>query len=166
MPTLLIIDDNESVRESLRHVFMRQGYTVLVASGGEAGLALFAKNGADAALVDINMPVLTGIEVCRLLLSQTLPGGRKLPVWLMTGAIGAYAEEQGLAAGAIKVLHKPFDIPGFVRELQARLQAEARFPFPTITRRSRETSAASRRAKPDSCSYPRITRIETNFSAD
>ncbi|MEO7414794.1 MAG: response regulator, partial [Opitutaceae bacterium] len=70
MPTLLIIDDNESVRESLKHVFMRRGYNVVVAPGGEAGLALYAKGGVDAALVDINMPGLNGIEVCEMLHRQ------------------------------------------------------------------------------------------------
>lgn len=117
MPTLLIIDDNESVRESLKHVFMRRGYAVVVADGGEAGLALHAQGGIDAALVDINMPGLNGIEVCALLHRQMATRGQKIPVWLMTGAIGSNAEDRGIAAGALAVLHKPFDIPAFTREL-------------------------------------------------
>lgn len=121
MSTLLIVDDNESVRESLKHVFMRRGYEVVVAEGGEAGLALHAKGGIDAALVDINMPGLNGVEVCRLIHLQAEAGARKIPVWLMTGAIGASAEERGLAAGAIAVLHKPFDILAFTRDLDAQL---------------------------------------------
>lgn len=122
MPTLLIIDDNESVRESLKHVFMRLGYAVVTAEGGEAGLEICAKGGIDAAIVDINMPGLNGVEVCRLLLNQARVAGRKIPVWLMTGAIGAYAEERGLAAGALGVLHKPFDIQEFKRELEGQLR--------------------------------------------
>jgi CheY-like chemotaxis protein len=121
MPTLLIVDDNESVRESLKHVFMRRGYAVVVAEGGEEGLALHAKGGVDAALVDINMPGLNGIDVCRLLHQQAENGAPKIPVWLMTGAIGANAEERGLAAGALAVLHKPFDILAFTRDLDAQL---------------------------------------------
>ena len=117
MSTLLIIDDNESVRESLKHVFMRRGYAVVVADGGEAGLALHAKGGVDAALVDINMPGLNGIEVCALLHRQMATRGQKIPVWLMTGAIGSNAEDRGIAAGALAVLHKPFDISAFTREL-------------------------------------------------
>lgn len=123
MSTLLIVDDNESVRESLKHVFMRRGYEVVVAEGGEAGLALHGKGGIDAALVDINMPGLNGVEVCRLLHQQAENGARKIPVWLMTGAIGANAEERGLAAGAVAVLHKPFDILAFTRALDAQLAA-------------------------------------------
>jgi CheY-like chemotaxis protein len=121
MPTLLIIDDNESVRESLKHVFVRRDYTVVTAEGGEAGLALHAKGGIDAALVDINMPGLDGIDVCRLLHRQAEGGARKIPVWLMTGAIGPNAAERGLAAGALAVLHKPFDILAFTRDLDAQL---------------------------------------------
>jgi CheY-like chemotaxis protein len=121
MTTLLIIDDNESVRESLKHVFMRRGYTVVVAAGGEPGLALHAKGGIDAALIDINMPGMNGVEACRLLHCQMETAARKIPVWLMTGAIGPDVEELGLAAGALAVLHKPFDILAFTRELDAQL---------------------------------------------
>jgi CheY-like chemotaxis protein len=126
MSTLLIIDDNESVRESLKHVFMRLGYAVVTAEGGEAGLGLCAKGGIDAAIVDINMPGMNGVEVCRLMLDQTRTAGKKIPVWLMTGAIGAYAEERGLAAGALRVLHKPFDIQEFKRELEEQLRESTR----------------------------------------
>ena len=123
MPTLLIIDDNESVRESLKHVFMRRGYSVVVAEGGQAGLAIYAKGGIDAALVDINMPGMDGIEVCRVLQTASENGVPKIPVWLMTGAIGANASERGLAVGAVSVMHKPFDILAFTRELDAQLAA-------------------------------------------
>jgi CheY-like chemotaxis protein len=126
MSTLLIIDDNESVRESLKHVFMRFGYAVAVAENGEAGLELYTRGGIDAAIIDINMPGLNGVEVCRLLLSQTQTAGKKTPVWLMTGAIGAYAEERGLAAGALGVLHKPFDFQIFKRELEEQLRENSR----------------------------------------
>jgi len=96
-----------------------------VAANGEAGLALFAKSGADAAIVDINMPGHNGVEVCRMLGEQARRSGRKLPVWLMTGAIGAYVEELGLKAGALKVLHKPFNISEFTAELDEQLRSEA-----------------------------------------
>jgi CheY-like chemotaxis protein len=125
MPTLLIIDDNESVRESLKHVFMRRGYSVAIAPGGEAGLTLHAKGGIDAALVDINMPGMNGIDVCRMMHRQMEAEGRKIPVWLMTGAIGPNAEEMGMAAGAQAVMHKPFDILAFTRDLDAQLAAGA-----------------------------------------
>jgi CheY-like chemotaxis protein len=130
MPTLLIIDDNESVRESLKHVFSRRGYEVVVADGGEAGLAIYARGGVDAALVDINMPGMNGLEVCRLLLVQARATGQELPVWLMTGAIGAHAEEAAAAAGALAVLHKPFDIAAFTSDLDARVKSTAEFAAP------------------------------------
>src|SRR5262245_13517111 len=98
MPTLLIIDDIESVRESLRHVFTRFGFNVLVAETGEAGLALYAKGGVDVALVDINMPGLNGVQVCRLMHERPPVPGKRIPVWLMTGAIAGYIEDLGLEA--------------------------------------------------------------------
>jgi DNA-binding response OmpR family regulator len=125
MPTLLIIDDIESVRESLKHVFSRYGYTVVVAESGEAGLALYAKGGIDAALVDINMPGLNGVQVCRMICEQAAKvgkPGKTFPIWLMTGAIAGYIEDLGLEAGALEVLHKPFDIQKFADDLAEQLK--------------------------------------------
>lgn len=122
MPTLLIIDDIESVRESLKHVFSRYGFTVVVADSGEAGLALYAKGGIDAALVDINMPGISGIQVCRTFNEQAQAAGKTFPVWLMTGAIAGYVEDMGLDAGALAVLHKPFDFGKFARDLEEQLK--------------------------------------------
>lgn len=124
MPTLLIIDDNESVRESLKHVFSRHGYTVVVAESGETGLGLYVKGGIDAALIDINMPGINGVETCRLLQIEARASGREIPVWLMTGAIGSLIEGRGIEAGALAVLHKPFNIPEFVRDLNRRMKIE------------------------------------------
>lgn len=121
MPTLLIIDDNESVRESLSHVFSRRGFTVSLAEGGAAGLAVYGRGGIDAALIDINMPGMDGIEVCRLLQEQARKAGHKIPTWLMTGAIGGYGLEAAMSAGAEAVLHKPFDIGSFTRDLESKL---------------------------------------------
>jgi CheY-like chemotaxis protein len=126
MPTLLIIDDNESVRESLKHVFSRYGYTVVVAESGEAGLGLYAKGGIDAALVDINMPGMNGVETCRLLHTEARGSGREIFVWLMTGAIGSLIEGRGLEAGALAVLHKPFNMAEFVRDLDQRVKSRTR----------------------------------------
>jgi DNA-binding response OmpR family regulator len=126
MPTLLIIDDNESVRTTLGHVFARLGYTVHVAHNGEAGLALFAEKNIDVALVDINMPGLNGVQVCRAICMQAKAAGKEFPVWLMTGAIGGYVEDLGIDAGAIAVLHKPFDIQQFNRDVERRLRGETK----------------------------------------
>jgi DNA-binding response OmpR family regulator len=128
MPTLLIIDDNQSVRHTLKHIFTRAGYTVIDAENGAAGLALFGEKGADAALVDINMPGLNGVEVCTLLCVQARETGRCLPVWLMTGAPGVDVERLGVDAGAIEVLHKPFDVPKLMRDLAERVKLGADRP--------------------------------------
>lgn len=122
MPTLLVIDDNDSVRKTLRHIIERSGYTVLVGDNGTSGLALFDQSGADAAIVDINMPGIDGIEVCRQLKERTAAKGQNFPVWLMTGAPGADVERLAAEAGAIAVLHKPFDIPRLLREITERLK--------------------------------------------
>jgi CheY-like chemotaxis protein len=131
MSTLLIIDDIESVRESLAHVFARYGYTVVVAESGEAGLARYAQGGVDAALVDINMPGLNGVQVCRIITEQAQAAGKTFPIWLMTGAIAGYVEDLGLDAGAIAVLHKPFDFQKFANDLAEQLKKKSPPPSGT-----------------------------------
>jgi DNA-binding response OmpR family regulator len=130
MPILLIIDDNESVRTTLGHVFARLGYTVHVAENGEIGLAMFAEKNIDAALVDINMPGLNGVQVCRAMCMQAKAANRSFPVWLMTGAIGGYVEDLGIDAGALAVLHKPFDLQQFDRDVRQRLKQGETTPAP------------------------------------
>ena len=106
--TLLVIDDNDSVRESLRFLFMRRGYTVLVAENGPQGIAVAAQHAIDGALVDVNMPGMNGIDVCRALRAHAAQQGRDLPVWMMTGARTPDLARLAQDAGALALLGKPF----------------------------------------------------------
>jgi DNA-binding response OmpR family regulator len=128
MPTLLIIDDNESVRDTLGLVFARLGHVVHVAENGEVGLTIFAAKTIDAAIVDINMPGINGVEVCRQICDRSLTAGRKVPVWLMTGAIGWDVERFATGAGALAVLHKPFDTAELNRQIEQRLGVRVEVP--------------------------------------
>jgi CheY-like chemotaxis protein len=121
MPTLLVIDDQESVLDTLRHVLTAQGFTVAVAENGAAGLALFDRLVIDGALVDIRMPGLNGVEVCRELRARAQQAGHDLPVWLITGSCTAELRRLAAAAGAVTVLTKPFNLAELGRELNTRL---------------------------------------------
>jgi CheY-like chemotaxis protein len=116
--TLLIIDDNKSVRESLRFLIMRRGYTVFVAENGLEGIALAAQVRADGALVDVNMPGMNGIEVCRALREQAAASGRQIAVWIMTGARTPQVTKQAADAGALTVFGKPFDFADLFRRFE------------------------------------------------
>lgn len=108
--TMLVIDDERSVRETLRLLLDRRGYRVLVADNGPAGLELAAANRVDGAMVDIHMLGMDGVTVCRELRAQAAAAGRDFPVWLMSGARTSDVIKAGLAAGAAAVLGKPFNL--------------------------------------------------------
>lgn len=120
MRTLLVIDDNKSVREALRFLFLRRGYSVLLAENGPEGIALAGTQPVDGALIDVNMPGMNGVDVCRTLKTNALAAGRDLPVWMMTGARSPEVEKLALAAGALVLLAKPFDFADLFRRFEAQ----------------------------------------------
>jgi CheY-like chemotaxis protein len=128
--TLLVIDDNKSVRDSLRFLLLRRGYAVFVAENGADGIAIAAESNIDGALVDVNMPGMNGVEVCRALHAQAAARGRKISIWMMTGARTRELAAQAEQAGALCVLGKPFDFPDLFRRFDAAL-GKTEPPTPT-----------------------------------
>lgn len=119
--SLLIVDDNNSVRESLRLLLERRGYTVFVAAGGLEALALAAAHKFDGAVVDVNMPVMNGLAVCRTLRTRAAEAGWDFPVWMMTGARTPELERAAQESGALTVLTKPFDYAALFARFDERL---------------------------------------------
>jgi len=123
--TLLVIDDNISVRESLRFVLSRLGYDVLLAESGVEALAISRQHHVDGAMIDVNMPGMNGIEVCRVLRQEALLGGRALPVWMITGACSPEVAKLSTDAGALALLGKPFDVADLGRRLEEQFNPAA-----------------------------------------
>lgn len=115
MRRLLLVDDNESVLITLSTWLTQCGYEVVTARDGMQALTSIEMARVDAAIVDIHMPVIDGITLCRML--KRWPGLAGMPVWLMTGALTRELEHSAMAAGAFAVLRKPFRLP----ELEAML---------------------------------------------
>jgi len=115
--TLLVIEDDPDIVELLRYNLEREGFRVHVAGDGERGLDLAARNQPDLILLDLMLPGLAGLEVCRRL--RALEETRGTPVLILT----AKSEESdvviGLEMGADDYLTKPFS----PRELLARVRA-------------------------------------------
>jgi CheY-like chemotaxis protein len=120
---LLIVDDNEAVRESLRFLFMHRGYITAVASNGAEALALAEQQAFDGALVDVNMPGINGIAVCRSLHERAAQTGHKLAVWMMTGARTSALAQAAAEAGALALLAKPFDFDDLFRRFDEQFRA-------------------------------------------
>jgi CheY-like chemotaxis protein len=116
--TLLVVDDNRSVRESLKFLLLRRGYAVLVAENGPEAIATAQQHVIDGALVDVNMPGMNGVEVCRILREHATAAGRPIAVWMMTGARTPEVLKLAKEAGALDLLGKPFDLHALYRRFE------------------------------------------------
>jgi DNA-binding response OmpR family regulator len=115
--TLLVIEDDPDIVELLRYNLEREGYRVLVAMDGERGLADAARHHPDLILLDLMLPGLDGLEVCRRLRKQDPT--RATPVLVITAKSEETDVVLGLEMGADDYLTKPFS----PRELLARVRA-------------------------------------------
>ncbi|MFF1613276.1 response regulator transcription factor [Amycolatopsis sp. NPDC058278] len=112
---LVIVDDETAVQNSLSRTLRFEGYTVSIAGDGAAGLKLIRDASPDGVLLDVTMPVLGGLEVCRVLRAE----GNTVPVLMLTARTAVTDRVAGLDAGADDYLVKPFAL----QELLARVRA-------------------------------------------
>ena len=119
---ILVVDDDRAVRESLRRSLAFNGYSVELAQDGVEALDLIATDRPDALVLDVMMPRLDGLEVCRHLRST----GDDLPILVLTARDSVSERVAGLDAGADDYLSKPFAL----EELLARMRALLRRTTP------------------------------------
>jgi two-component system response regulator MprA len=112
---ILVVDDDRSVRESLRRSLAFNGYQVELASDGQSALDAVLAQRPDAMVLDVMMPRLDGLEVCR----RMRAAGDELPILVLTARDAVSDRVAGLDAGADDYLPKPFAL----EELLARLRA-------------------------------------------
>jgi two-component system response regulator MprA len=112
---LLVVDDDRGLRDVLRRALGLSGYEVRLAETGSGALAEIAATPPDAVVLDIGLPDIDGLEVCRLLRRE----GNRVPVLMLTARDAVSDRIDGLDAGADDYLVKPFDVD----ELRARLRA-------------------------------------------
>ncbi|HXV93781.1 MAG TPA: response regulator transcription factor [Pseudonocardia sp.] len=124
---ILVVDDDRAVRESLRRSLAFNGYDVDLATDGQAALEAVADKRPDAMVLDVMMPRVDGLEVCRRLRGS----GDELPILVLTARDAVSDRVAGLDAGADDYLPKPFAL----EELLARLRA-------LLRRRSTDDAAA------------------------
>jgi two-component system, OmpR family, response regulator MprA len=112
---VLIVDDDRALRDALRRALVLAGYDTTLVESGEGALAEVARSEPDAVVLDIGLPDVDGLEVCRRLRGA----GNRVPVLMLTARDAVEDRIDGLDAGADDYLVKPFD----VGELRARLRA-------------------------------------------
>jgi two-component system response regulator MprA len=112
---ILVIEDDDAVRSALRRALLLDGYEVVPAATGQEGLLKASTAVPDAIILDLGLPDIDGMEVCRRLRSLE----NRTPILMLTARDAIEDRVDGLEAGADDYLVKPYD----VRELQARLHA-------------------------------------------
>lgn len=112
--SLLVVEDDEGIRETTRYVLEDEGYDVDEAATGEQALERFARRAADCVLIDIVLPGMDGFECCRSLRRHS-----DVPIIMLTARTDSFDVVAGLEAGADDYVRKPFE----PKELAARIRA-------------------------------------------
>jgi DNA-binding response OmpR family regulator len=112
--TILVVDDESTLRETLAWNLERDGYRVVEAADGRTALERFRAEKPDLVLLDLMLPELSGVEVCRRIRAES-----DVPILMLTARDSEVDKIVGLEVGADDYVTKPFSL----RELQARVRA-------------------------------------------
>ena len=116
---ILYVEDNEDNIYVIKNRLGRAGYTILVATDGEQGVAMSAAERPDLILMDLRLPVLDGWEATRRIKAQ--PDTRHIPIIALTAHAMAGDREKALAAGCDDFDTKPVELPRLLEKVRALL---------------------------------------------
>ncbi|TDQ49970.1 response regulator transcription factor [Actinorugispora endophytica] len=119
--TVLIADDDRAIRESLERALQLEGYEVRVAADGVQALAAVHADPVDLLVLDVMMPGVDGLGVCRVLRAE----GDRTPILMLTARVETPDRVAGLDAGADDYLPKPFDLDELLARMRALLRRAA-----------------------------------------
>jgi CheY-like chemotaxis protein len=114
MKKILIVDDQADVLEILNEYFQMKGYHTLPALEGRTGLELYERENPAAAIIDIEMPVMNGIELTRQILSRKAD----FPIIIITAFIEKYSQTELLELGAKRIMMKPLNLLALGQEIE------------------------------------------------
>ena len=135
--TILVVDDEATLRETLVEALELEGYRAVAAADGREALAKFRSEQPDLVLLDLMLPELSGVEVCRILRAETA-----VPIVMLTARDSEVDKVVGLELGADDYVTKPFSL----RELTARIRG--------IFRRSERLAASTPPEPPPTVAVP------------
>ena len=118
--TILLVDDEDAIQKLLTYPLRKEGYEVVPARDGRQALDLFAESSYDLVVLDVMMPRLDGIEVCRRLRSRS-----QVPIIMLTARDDELDKVLGLELGADDYITKPFSIREFRSRVKALLRRAA-----------------------------------------
>ncbi|MDQ1359463.1 MAG: two-component system, OmpR family, response regulator MprA [Acidimicrobiaceae bacterium] len=145
---VLVVDDEPAVRQALDRALRFEGYETEMAADGLGALSAIAERPADAVVLDVAMPRVDGLEVCRRLRAA----GDPTPILLLTARVAVSERVAGLDAGADDYLVKPFALEELLARLRALLRRSGppdddvlRFADLSLDPATREVTRADRR---------------------
>src|ERR687884_1762175 len=118
--TILLVDDEESVQRLLAYPLEREGFRVVQARDGEDALERFATHHVDLVVLDVMLPKLDGLEVCKRLRAES-----NVPIIMLTARDDELDKVLGLELGADDYITKPFSIREFRSRVRALLRRAA-----------------------------------------
>ena len=135
--TILLVDDEESIQKLLTYPLERDGYRVVQARDGDEALRRFAEEPIDLVVLDVMLPKLDGLEVCKQLRATSF-----VPIIMLTARDDEVDKVLGLELGADDYITKPFSI----REFRSRVRAAAATGRDAAARLARARADRDRRA--------------------
>jgi two-component system phosphate regulon response regulator PhoB len=124
MSTVLLVEDDPDIRHLVSYKLTRGGFDVVEAADGFAGLHAARESRPDLVILDVRMPRLSGLEVCREL--RAAPGTATVPIIMLTARARPQDVEQAYAAGATEYVVKPFSPRVLLERVESALQKVAR----------------------------------------
>jgi CheY-like chemotaxis protein len=117
---ILVVDDDASTRTLLEFILSSGGHEITLLNDGREALAYLKTNTPELIVIDVNMPVLDGIEVCSRI--KKLPRFKKTPVIVLTSMNDAQTRVRAIDAGASEIVYKPLTGKNFLQTIQGFLQ--------------------------------------------
>ncbi|WP_432034966.1 response regulator transcription factor [Streptomyces cucumeris] len=126
MNTVLLAEDDRAIRRALERALTLEGYRVTAVSDGIEALAAAHREHPDVVVLDVMMPGVDGLQVCRVLRAE----GDRTPILMLTARVGTADRIEGLDAGADDYVAKPFEVEEVFARLRALLRRAAPGPAP------------------------------------
>lgn len=136
--TILVIDDQDEFSRYVRRFLEKAGFEVIVARDGSTGLSIARKHPLDLVVLDLTMPDIDGLEVCKQLRAD--PRKQRLPILVLSARATAADRVLGLESGADDYLVKPFDPAELVARVNALLRRSTLPEKPAATVRAGDLS--------------------------
>lgn len=156
-PTVLLAEDDRAIRNALERALILEGYRVTAVADGVEALAQAHRSRPDVLVLDVMMPGIDGLQVCRVLRAE----GDRTPVLMLTALVETADRIAGLDAGADDYVVKPFDVEEVFARLRALLRRAAPAPAPESAPESVESS--TREPGPKTPGAPRNSGTDGRF---